>query len=138
MMIQVDNKSKFLNENFSTANGRLRRNILFLLVQQTYRDVCFRCGEKIRTVDDFSIDHKEPWLHVSKELFWDLTNIAFSHRKCNVSDRPWLRERIKNPKGKNWCSGCKKFRLIKVFHKCNRNRDGLSDVCKDCSKAKRK
>jgi hypothetical protein len=133
----MDSKSDFLGENASTAAHKLRRSILFLLVQQTNRDVCFRCGKKIRTVVDFSIDHKKPWLYVSKKLFWDLKNIAFSHKKCNTTDRPWLRETIENPKGKNWCNGCKKFKSIKSFSKNKNVRDGLDVQCKDCKHKRR-
>jgi hypothetical protein len=34
-------------------------------------------------VKDFSIEHKQRWLDVDPALFWDLTNIAFSHFICN-------------------------------------------------------
>lgn len=52
-------------------------------------DICFRCKEKIDSVDDFSIDHKDPWLHSTdpKKLFFDLENVAFSHEKCNYKHR---------------------------------------------------
>lgn len=43
------------------------------------------------TIDTFSIEHKEPWLHNSPELFWDLENITYSHKKCNKPDRPFGR-----------------------------------------------
>ena len=34
-----------------------------------------------------SIDHKTPWLHSEdpRGLFFDIDNIAFSHKSCNYS-----------------------------------------------------
>lgn len=77
-------KSKQLGLNFSTANGRLRKNILFWLVVETKRDTCFRCSEKITNENDLSIEHKQGWLDKNTQLFWDLGNIAFSHLSCNI------------------------------------------------------
>jgi HNH endonuclease len=68
---------------FTTASLRLHRMIMFSLAQQCGRDDCFRCGKKIETVEEFSIEHKISWLDVSPELFWDLNNIDFSHLDCN-------------------------------------------------------
>jgi hypothetical protein len=81
-------KSEQLGMLFGTACHRLRLEILFKLVQETGRDVCFRCGRKIEKSDELSIEHKKAWLDVSTELFWDLTNIAFSHRRCNRPETP--------------------------------------------------
>lgn len=43
--------------------------------------------KKINTVDELSIEHKEPWENSDnpKELFFNLDNISFSHLKCNIS-----------------------------------------------------
>lgn len=76
-------KSEFLGMNVSTAISQLRKMILFKLAQETNRDICFRCGERIATIKQFSIDHKKPWLNTDPNLFWDLDNIAFSHSGCN-------------------------------------------------------
>ena len=78
-----DNKSQQLGMHFSTAQARLDRMVLFQLVQATGRDTCFRCGSKIVRYQDLSTDHKEPWLRNSNAMFWDLANIAFSHKTCN-------------------------------------------------------
>ena len=77
-------KSTFLGMNYSTANHRLRKAILFQLVQETDRDVCFHCNHLITDIAEFSIEHKKPWLHIDSALFWDLSNIAFSHLRCNI------------------------------------------------------
>lgn len=82
-------KREQLGMDDSTASHKLRKLILFSLVQQTAQDVCFRCQTKIETVKDFSIEHKIPWLDSNNPVntFFDLTNIAFSHLKCNIADR---------------------------------------------------
>jgi hypothetical protein len=45
------------------------------------------------TREDFSIDHKTPWLDTDSpvDLFFDLENIAYSHKGCNAraASRPW-------------------------------------------------
>jgi hypothetical protein len=63
--------------------------VLFSLVQQTARDVCFRSQTEIETVEELSIEHKIPWLDSNNPIstFFDLNNIAFSHLRCNIADR---------------------------------------------------
>jgi hypothetical protein len=132
------NKNDFLGENSSTAAARLRRNILFHLAKKCGMNKCFRCGIEIVDPEEFSIDHKLPWLYVDIKLFWDMNNIAFSHKRCNKVDRPELihRQKIKNPKGKNWCGKCKTFKSNKFFGKKTSSLDGMSNSCYDCRKAK--
>lgn len=76
-------KSALLGMNFGTASNRLRKLIMFDMMGRLDEDTCFRCGTKISTPDELSIEHKLPW-QKNVELFWDLTNIAFSHLRCNV------------------------------------------------------
>jgi hypothetical protein len=78
-------KSAQLGMNASTANHRLKVDILWNLVEKTEQDLCFHCG-LVMTRETFSIEHKVPWLHEPNafELFFDLDNISFSHLKCNV------------------------------------------------------
>ena len=40
-------KAVQLNMPFGTASARLRKMLLFSLVQQLGKDACFQCGEKI-------------------------------------------------------------------------------------------
>ena len=80
-------KNEQLSMDRGSANYKLTRMIVFKLVQTQGLDICFRCGKKIETIDTLSIEHKIPWLD-SKDpicLFFDLSNIAFSHNKCNSS-----------------------------------------------------
>lgn len=103
-------KSDFLKMPFGTACNRLRKSILFSLVQETNRDICFRCGKKIDTENELSIEHKERWLNVSVDLFWGLDNIAFSHLVCNKPHN------VKNsPFGMSICSKCKKVLPLDEF-----------------------
>ena len=79
-------KKRILGEAFGTAYARLRKDILFSLVDKL-EYTCYRCGFPM-TRDTFSIEHKENWLNAenSKELFFDLDNISFSHSSCNTED----------------------------------------------------
>src|SRR6266705_647544 len=85
----MDNKQMQLGLPFGTACHQLRKNLLFMLVQEVKKDICFRCNEKIEFSRELSIDHKEPWLHSDspKILFFSLENIAFSHSVCNTNAR---------------------------------------------------
>lgn len=80
-----EEKSRQLGMPFGTASARLRKIVLFDLLCRLNEDHCYRCQGQIESVDDLSIEHKEPWLRKDNKLFWDLDNIAFSHLSCNVS-----------------------------------------------------
>lgn len=84
-----EEKSRQLGLNASTAQNQLRKLIVFNLVKKCDLDTCYRCGQKIETVEDLSFDHKIDWLYKenAKELFFDVENIAFSHKSCNYSAR---------------------------------------------------
>jgi hypothetical protein len=78
-------KNEQLGMAYGTAANRLRKSILFKLIVAGGYDTCHRCGEKIETERELSIEHKVPWLDSEdpKGLFFDLNNIAFSHLSCN-------------------------------------------------------
>lgn len=83
---RANNKKKAqLGVLASTASNRLRKMILFDLVQKAGRDVCYRCGKKITDIDDLTVDHKIAWMDSDdpRGLFFDLDNISFSHHSCN-------------------------------------------------------
>jgi len=114
-------KAEQLGMAIGTASNRLRKKILFSLIQETNKDTCFQCGEKIETVDDLSIEHKVPWLDSESpvELFFDLDNISFSHLVCNLraGKKGYSRKHFSIPHGtitgyKNYncrCSECRKI-----------------------------
>ena len=81
----MSKKSKQLGMTYGKARGILSRQLLFEFVQLLKKDVCFQCGEIIKTVRELSIDHKTPWLDSDnpKDRFFDTDNIAFSHLSCN-------------------------------------------------------
>lgn len=82
-------KSKILGENISTAYSKLRKKMLFKMVKMCGLDVCYRCGIKIYTEKELSIEHKIPWQYSDNpsKTFYDLDNVCFSHLKCNSGDR---------------------------------------------------
>ena len=83
----TEKKSKQLGMSYGGACHKLRQSIMFLLVKQSGRDICVRCGKTIDSVNELSIEHIRSWLDVDVSLFWDLDNIGFSHRRCNIPDR---------------------------------------------------
>ena len=80
-------KTLLLGENFSTASHKLRKAILFDLIQQLGKDNCYRCTLKIDNVSDLSIEHTENWQSADNpvDVFYDVKKIAFSHLSCNIS-----------------------------------------------------
>jgi hypothetical protein len=131
-------KSAFLGMPHGTAHHRLRKMILFDLLKRHNENVCFNCSKVIETVEELSIEHKQPWENVSVELFWSLDNIAFSHLRCNLPHSyagGGARKRKIGPKGTAWCIKCKNFLLVENFNR-NRSRwNGLQNHCINCSKS---
>jgi len=79
-------KSEQLGMPYGTACNRLRKKILFRVIQELGIDTCFQCSHIIERSEDMSMEHMTPWLDSEdpKALFWDLDNIAFSHITCNI------------------------------------------------------
>ncbi|MCA1817025.1 MAG: hypothetical protein LC746_11570 [Acidobacteria bacterium] len=118
-----------------TASGRLRKIILFNLLQKHDENVCFKCSKVIARADELSIEHKQPWEGVSVELFWSLDNIAFSHRHCNLPHRyagGQARNRKIGPEGTAWCRRCKAFRPVADFSRNESRWNGLQVWCNRC------
>ena len=80
-------KTTLLGMPHGTASARLLKSILFDLVATCGRDACHRCGEKITSVSEMSIEHIDPWQSHADPVraFFDLSNISFSHRRCNYA-----------------------------------------------------
>lgn len=139
--MKITDKNTILGMPTGTASNRLRKILLFHFVKKSGMDLCYRCKNKIESVDEFTIDHKEPWLHVSKDLFWNIDNIAFSHLKCNVAAKRVeflgnggrkLRK-IGEP-GTAWCSTCRAFKEINLFSRNKKRWNGYSSECKICDR----
>ena len=79
-------KDEQLGMPLGTASAKLRKSILFSLLRESHKNVCYQCGRIIDEEDELSIEHKIPWLDSDnpKELFFNLENIAFSHLSCNI------------------------------------------------------
>ena len=102
-----DEKTRQLGMAHGSANNILRKSILFSLVKRCGLDSCFQCGKLIEDIDEFSMDHKVPWLHSPNpaELFFDLDNLAFSHLSCNIRAR---RSKVgKHPSTTAYRNGCR-------------------------------
>lgn len=114
--------SEILGCPVGTAQSKLRRNILFNLLLRFGLTDCFVCG-KVMSNEDYSIEHIKPWLSSgSKELFWDLDNITFSHKKCNT---PHIRPGSKPREvvgGKLRCYHCYSFKTFDEFSDSSKGR----------------
>lgn len=120
-----------------TAANRLRKLVLFDVLQRHNENICYRCNLEIRNANELSIEHKKPWEGVDTNLFWDLNNIAFSHLSCNCAagKKPnWTGKpavnRITPPEGMAWCRSHKLFLPIENFSKHSQNWNRLR---RDCS-----
>tara|TARA_R100000479_G_scaffold107563_1_gene53936 strand:+ start:73 stop:453 length:381 start_codon:yes stop_codon:yes gene_type:complete len=80
-------KTKQLGMNPGTASNRLKKNLLFEFAKRLDMHWCYQCAAEIKNSDQFTIEHKTPWLHSEdpRGLFFDIDNIAFSHKSCNYS-----------------------------------------------------
>jgi len=80
-----EKQSKQLGMSFNKARHILFKTVLFDLIKKQNLDNCYRCGKKIEFLRELSIEHKVPWLNSPNpaEVYFDLTNIAFSHLSCN-------------------------------------------------------
>lgn len=79
-------KAEQLGMPWGTACNKLRKKILFQLLVETKKNRCYHCREEIAVEEELSIEHKIPWLDDDPNLFWHLSNIAFSHLSCNCSN----------------------------------------------------
>jgi hypothetical protein len=124
-------RAEQLGMSFGKARNKLV-NIIFLhLAKLSGTSACFKCGKEIVSPNEISIEHKKPWLDVSPDLFWNLDNIAFSHRKCNKADRTPRNRKI-GPEGTSWCSVHKDFLPIENFWKNPTIWNGISRQCVEC------
>jgi hypothetical protein len=126
-------RAEQLEMDYGTASARLKKALMLHLLQRLNEDKCFRCMQPITKPEELSIDHKESWLDVSPGLFWDLSNVAFSHLRCNTADRhaPSANRKI-GMDGQAWCTKCKLFKPTDQFHKNRMRWNGLSHTCASC------
>ena len=82
-----EKKAALLGMPFGTANGQLRKMLLWHFAKKLEMTICHQCGKAIETIDNFSIEHTEPWMSAEDPVgvFFDVEKIAFSHTFCNSS-----------------------------------------------------
>lgn len=116
------------------AQNRLRKRILFSFAQRLKEDTCFKCGNVIESVDELSVEHKQPWENRSSDLFWDLNNIAFSHLICNTPHAYKGGGHNKKicPEGMNWCFRHKDFLSVQQFVRNPTRASGYHNLCREC------
>jgi len=134
-MNRAERIAKQLGMSQGAANNRLRKNILFTLLEKHAENRCHVCGLWIDTVDELSIEHIKPWEGRDAELFWDLDNIAFSHVQCNKnhSSNNQYTARMKSlPVGTKWCPKCKQPVELDKFAKNAGSHDGYRSYCRRC------
>jgi hypothetical protein len=142
-------KKEFLGMPIGTASNRLRKMVLLRLLKRLDEDICFRCGKRIISSEDLSVEHKEDWLGNDPSLFWNLDNVAFSHRLCNslaadhgvgAHERGMAtanKTRKVGPPGTSWCSGCQQFLPLGNFHLNPSGRNGVHWYCRQCVKLRK-
>ncbi len=105
-----DKRSSQLGMPHGTATQRLRKLVLFDLLKRHNENTCYRCGNPIKSPDELSMEHKIPWIDKDIALFWYLTNIAFSHEKCNSrAARRWGKEPYPWTDNERYCIDCDKL-----------------------------
>lgn len=67
-----------------TAEKHLRKSIIHELALQLGKNQCCRCSLAVEDPDDLAIVHVQEW-EGDPDLFWALTNIAFSHADCEAA-----------------------------------------------------
>lgn len=135
MLRESDKKKKeILGEYAASATRKLTRMILFDQAKRLGDAVCFKCGKDIEAAEDLSIEHKTPWLSSGKESFWDLDNIAFSHKKCNRPHKWDGKHRYERGEDEAWCSRCQTYKSKDAFNKNSKRWNGLQAYCRSCIK----
>lgn len=119
---------------WGTACGKLRKALLFSLVQRLGLDLCLKCGLVVETAEELSIDHVVDWLDVDPALFWDVDNIKFSHRLCNRPGRVrGGHTRKVGPEGTAWCYTHREFLPVVEFSRCASRWNGRQYQCRECA-----
>lgn len=117
----------------ATAHSKLRQSLLFAFAKQLGLTSCFVCGQPIDNINEFTVEHKIPWLHADNaaDLYFTHSNIAFSHSRCNRPHR--YNKPVDRSNGDNLrCGRCKLFHHSTRFPVCKRSADGRSNTCYDC------
>ena len=120
-------KTRQLGMDPGTASNRLKKTLLFEFAKKLDMHWCYQCGAEIVDCDKFTVEHKTPWLHSEdpKGLFFDIDNIAFSHKSCNyLASRP--RKSAPCPSTTAYKKGCRCEGCKKVNYEYNKKRRNKS------------
>lgn len=94
-------RARLLGESYGAATSKLRKMLLFDFAKRLNEDICYQCGTRIEFIEDFSIEHTIPWQNSDnpKEIFFDLSKIAYSHSSCNtkaaIRPKKWENTKIR-------------------------------------------
>lgn len=91
-------RAELLGMPVGTAEKHLRKSIIHELAKQLGKTQCCRCGLEVEEPDDLAIVHVQDW-EEEPDLFWALTNVAFSHASCEAA-RSGMRQREKKQMSK--------------------------------------
>jgi len=96
------------------ARNILVNKVLFEYCKALGKTTCHRCGTEVLSYSDLGLDHIKPWRNEpnAKELYFDVDNIAISHRGCNTTDRPGRKQL---PDGMSWCASHRDFHPLEEF-----------------------
>lgn len=133
--IKNQRRAEFLGMPHGTASHKLRKSLLYKYVRLANHHFCYKCGAKIETVDELSIEHKKPWENIDPALFWDLDNITFSHLVCNKKHskrNQYTHISELAPDGTKWCGKCRTYLLKDSFAKNKSEEDGYRSYCREC------
>ena len=97
----IQKKSRILGMNFGTARGRLMRLLMFDMATRLDEARCFRCGEPIHTLEEFTIEHKDKWSEAADPLDAFFNSHAHSGQGPGHGGSSW---------GKCQCEACTKRR----------------------------
>ena len=102
-------KAEQLGMPVGTAEKHLRKSVIHELASQLGKNICCRCNLPIEEPEGLALVHVQDWEDDS-DLFWALTNIAFSHAGCEAARSGKRREekremskveiRVEDPNGK--------------------------------------
>ena len=122
-------RAQQLGMPIGTATHRLRKLIMFDLLQQLGQNMCVRCNRAIETVSDLSIEHLLPWLDSNDpiNLFFNLDNIGFSHLSCNSGAARYIPKDTPHGGTKRWRQGC---RCVLCLNAKNLEKKRYRDKCR--------